>query len=575
MPDDLRTVFGGRRRRPTAPYGQRERADTPSRGSIFGGTGGSTGGTGGSGGSRISLPGGCGGRMGCGATILAILLVLIFLFFQYCGGNLDLGSLLPDLSTTDNSGSGQIATLAPAAPFATYYSPATVPPAGTVAAGNWLVMLYQDADDSILEKDICFDLNEAEKAGSSSRVTVVSQIDRYAGAYTGDGNWTGTKRFLLTQDSNLDKINSQVVADLGELNMSAGSTLVDFVNWAVRTYPAEKYALILSDHGMGWPGGWSDATPKGSVDQSIPLEVNLGDHLFLNELDTALGQIRSQTGINRFELIGMDACLMGQLEVFTMLAPYARYAVASEETEPALGWAYTSFIQALNQNPDMDGAGLGQAIVKSYIEADQKIVDSTAQGDFLSPGSPFGGLFGGGTSSSQLALELGQDSTLTAVDLSKISQLNTSLNRLVFLYQKVKQQNLASSRSYAQSFTNVFGSDVPASYLDLGNLLQIAKQKINTAEINQATDSVMSAIKQAIVAEKHGSKLPGASGIAIYFPNSELYGYRTTGAESYTAIANRFAIESLWDDFLAFHYSGRQFAESDAKPVIPTGNPER
>ena len=45
-----------------------------------------------------------------------------------------------------------------------------------------------------------------------------------------------------------------------------------------------------------------------------------------------------------FELIGMDACLMGHLEVLTMLASHARYAVVSQETEPALGWAYAAFL---------------------------------------------------------------------------------------------------------------------------------------------------------------------------------------------------------------------------------------
>jgi hypothetical protein len=572
MPNDnsQRTIFAGRRRRPDAPSGGRERAETPWR------RGSST-----SSGSRLSLPG-CGGRFGCGGTILAIILVLIVVSLQYCGGSFDIGSLfsdigslLPDLNTTDITSSGQIGTMPAAAPFATYYpqvTSQTVIPTATAGGSKWLVMLYQDADDSVLEKDICLDLNEAEKAGSSAQVTVVSQLDRYAGAYTGDGNWTTTKRFLITQDNNLDKLSSQEISNLGEANMASGKTLVDFATWAIKTYPADRYALILSDHGMGWPGGWSDATPKGSVDSSIPLQVSLGDELFLNELDDALGQIRAQTGLDKFELIGMDACLMGQLEVFTTLAAHARYAVASEEVEPALGWAYTSFIQALNQNPSMDGAALGRAIVKSYIEEDQKVLDSSVRGDFLSQGSPFGGLFGSsdGISSQQLALELGQESTLTAVDLSKIGALNSSLNKLAFLFQSIKQQGLASSRTYAQSFTNIFGSDVPPSYIDLGNFLQIVKQQVNNTAISQAADAVLAAIKQAVVAEKHGAKVPGATGIAIYFPNSELYGHRTTGAESYTAIANRFAVASLWDDFLAYHYSGRKFVESDAKPVVPS-----
>ncbi|MDD4986542.1 MAG: clostripain-related cysteine peptidase, partial [Dehalococcoidales bacterium] len=360
-------------------------------------------------------------------------------------------------------------------------------------------------------------------------------------------------------------------AEPGEVNMSDGKTLVDFATWAIKTYPSDKYVLILSDHGMGWPGGWSDANPKGTGDPGIPLASLLGDELYLHEIDDALSRVRANTGLDKFELIGMDACLMGQLEVFTTLEPHARYAVASEEVEPALGWAYTSFLQELNQNPDMNGAELCQLVVKSYIEDDQSILDSSARGDFLSQGSPFGGLFGpsGGTNPAQMAREIGRSSTLGAVDLSQIGLLNESLNGLVFALQEADQRAIASSRTYAQSFTSIFGSDVSPSFIDLGNFLEIVKQKAGNTRINQAVDAVLAAIDKTVIAEKHGVQKPGATGIAIYFPNSELYRNAAAGAESYTAIAGRFAKQSLWDDFLAYHYTGNQFSQTDTQAVVP------
>ena len=157
-------------------------------------------------------------------------------------------------------------------------------------------MLYQDADDKILEQDIYVDLNEAEKVGSSDRVHIVSQVDRYQAGYQGDGNWSATKRFYVTQDQDLQKVGSQQVADLGELNMSDGDTLVDFVTWAVETFPADKHALIMSDHGMGWPGGWSDPAPGGRGDPSIPLSAKLGDELYLRIMDTLLKRMESRRG---------------------------------------------------------------------------------------------------------------------------------------------------------------------------------------------------------------------------------------------------------------------------------------
>jgi hypothetical protein len=446
-----------------------------------------------------------------------------------------------------------------------------VPPSTAAEGQTWLVMLYQDADDKMLEQDIYVDLNEAERVGSSDRVHIVAQIDRFRAGYRGDGDWSSARRFYVTQDDDLQRVRSQQVADLGEVNMSDGATLVDFVTWAVETFPADKHVLILSDHGMGWPGGWSDPAPGGAGDPSIPLSSALGDVLYLMELDEALEEIRARTGLEGFELIGMDACLMGHLEVFSALAPHARYAVASQETEPALGWAYTAFLEALKENPDMDGAGLGRLIVESYIQADQRILDEQARAELLRQGSPLGGLFGlfGEVTAEQLTQQMEQNVTLTAVDLAAVPELLEGVNELSFRLQEESQPVVARARTYAQSFTSVFGGNVPPSYIDLGNFVQLLKRESANSNVTQAADGVLAALNRAVIAEKHGPDKPGASGVSIYFPNSQLYGSPVTGPESYTAVARRFADASLWDDFLAYHYTGRAFERTTSVIAVP------
>ncbi len=446
-----------------------------------------------------------------------------------------------------------------------------IPPSTSSEGQTWLVMLYQDADDKILEQDIYVDLNEAERVGSSDRVHIVAQVDRFRAGYQGDGDWSSAKRFYITQDDDLQRVHSQEVTDLGEVNMSDGNTLVDFVTWAVETFPADKYVLIMSDHGMGWPGGWSDPAPGGRGDPSIPLSSALGDELYLMELDEALDEIRARSGPDQFELIGLDACLMGHLEVFSALAPHARYAVASQETEPALGWAYAGFLKALKENPDLSGAELARLIVRSYIQDDQRIVDDQARAELLSRGSPMGGLFSllGGATAEQVAQQMEQSITLTAVDLGAIRELIDSVNDLSFSLQDANQPVVARARTYAQSFTSVFGSNVPPSYIDLGNFVQLLKKESNNRSVVQAADRVLASLDKAVIAERHGPKKPGATGVSIYFPNSQLYGSPITGPESYTAIAHRFADESLWDDFLAFHYTGRPFEPATSAIVVP------
>ena len=65
----------------------------------------------------------------------------------------------------------------------------------------------------------------------------------------------------------------------------------------------------------------------------------------LDEINTAL----SNAG-TKFDFVGFDACLMATYETAVMLNNHADYMIASEETEPGIGWYYTDWITALSEN---------------------------------------------------------------------------------------------------------------------------------------------------------------------------------------------------------------------------------
>lgn len=564
------------RRRKTNTDGQRDRAEAPKRDRPSGPSRPSSGGSSGGGGYKprpsgggLSLPGG-GGKLSPLVVILIVIALAIcgIPISMLTGGDDDADSAAqPVFTDTDTSSSNQSSQTA--------NEPLPTLSASGPSDQTWTVMLYQDADDKILEEDIFLDLNEAERIGSSDNVQIVAQLDRFSSGFSGDGNWTTARRYFITRDNDLQAISSELVEDLGEVNMADSQTLVDFVVWAVANYPADKYVLIMSDHGAGWPGGWSDPDPSTPTDRSLPITAALGNDLYLMEIDQALSEIRAQTSIDQFELIGMDACLMGGIEIFSALAPHARYAVASQEVEPALGWAYAGFLQELVANPGINGGDLGRLIVDSYIRDDQRILDPEERAGLLGGGNPLGGLFGlfGGpsnVSTQQLVQQMEQNVTLTAVDLSQIPPLVDSINNLSLTLTNESQQMIAQNRTRAQSFTSVFGSNVPPSYIDLGHFAQLLAQNSSNGQVDQAVDDVLAAINQAVIAEKHGPNKPGSTGISIYFPNSQLYGNPITGPQSYTAVANTFTNASLWDDFLAFHYTGEPFSAGDAGAAIPT-----
>jgi len=559
---DQPSVDVERRRKADKPT---ERAEAPIRRQTGGGEGGPSRPSGGGG---INIP--SKGKMGgCGGILILIVIIVYYLMSGGGGGNQETSAPLLEPPTESNPIVQNLPTSTP--------RPTRVPVVGQTGQ-KWLVMLYQDADDQVLEQDIFVDLNEAERAGSTDRVAIVAQLDRYRGAFQGDGNWTSTRRYLVTQDNDLNTIHSQMVGDLGEVNMADGNTLVDFVTWAMETYPADRYVLVLSDHGMGWPGGWSDPAPASSDNSRAPLASAMGgDFLFLSEIDQALGQIRQQTGLEKFDIIGMDACLMSQLEVYAALQPHAQIALASEEVEPSLGWAYTSFLQELVDNPDMSSQQLAADVVSSYVDQDQRIVDDQARQDFLRQGSPMGGFFGiSQVSAAQLAQQIKREATLTAVDLEALPNLMTQFNNFTYILQNEDQSVVATARNYAQSYTSVFGKQSVASYIDLGNFVQLVSKEANSSKLTQAVTTLLETMHNAVLAEKHGSSRPGSTGIAIYFPNSTLYNSPYTGPQSYNLLAERFVKTSLWDDFLAFHYNDRSFRSDAIEVVAPSaGMPSR
>lgn len=546
-----------RRRQGEGPVG---RADAPQRES-GGGQGGGLPPSGPNLPSFGGLPSRGGQIGGCGTVIVLLLVVGYYLLTG--GQGLNSGGTTDQTVPQDNSLNQPADQSIPASNY--------TPPVPAVSGNQtWTVMLYQDADDQVLEKDIFLDLNEAERVGSSKNVNIVAQIDRYQGAFQGDGNWTSARRYYVTQDNDLNAIHSQMVQDLGEVDMSRGQTLVDFVTWAAQNYPANHYVLILSDHGMGWPGGWSDAAPGGSDNSGVPLTDQLGKNLYLMELGSALQQARSQAGINKFDIVGMDACLMSQLEVMAALQPNADYAVGSEEVEPSIGWAYAAFLGGLVTNPDMSAADLSKLMVQSYILDDQRILDPAARADFMRGGSVMGGYFDSSSvSADQLSAQISRDATMSAIDLRALPDLMQSFNTFSYQLQNEDQQLVAEARNYAQSYTSLFGREVPPSYIDLGNFVLLMQANTTDDRTKNAADAVMASLKRVVVAEKHGPSRKGSTGLAIYFPNSTLYSSPVAGPQSYTQIASTFAAESLWDDFLAFHYLDRNFDATAAQPYVP------
>jgi hypothetical protein len=409
-------------------------------------------------------------------------------------------------------------------------------PSDTSNLPEWTIIVYADADDDVLEQDIWFDVNEMELVGSTPQMNVVVQIDRAEGAFDGDGNWTDTRRLYITQDDDLGFIASPVVESIGEADMGDPRTLVDFITWSIRNYPAKKYALVMSDHGGGWTGGFSD--------------LESGSALSMAHITNAIEQVQGSMAGQKFEIIGFDACLMGMIEVYGSLYPYTNYMVASEEVIPASGWSYAAWLGQLAQNPSMDGREASQIIVSTYI-VDDTILKLRA--------------------SSAEINEIEADTTLSAIESARMPEVIRAMNQFIATLSTIDQEWVAQGRAYSRSYYSIFGEDVPPAFIDLGNFAEIMATT-NDPSIQKANDQLRSAISAAVIAEKHGDRMAGSTGISFHFPISDIYILTEFTDETlvrYADDAKKFLEQSTWDEFLAFHYTGEAFIPQQGQAVVP------
>ena len=253
---------------------------------------------------------------------------------------------------------------------------------------DWTIMVYMAGDNNLSAAGDS-DLAEMRQVGSTERVQVVVEFDN-----AGDA---GTRRIRIAKDG-----VGEVVARLGETDSGSPVVLSNFIAWAAQHYPAQRYALILWNHGNGWaptevdriaravasPGysereiGERSASPlgrvmfRGSLERIFSLATP-GERAICSDdgsghsLDTIeLGRVMAR-GVEaigqKFDLLGMDACLMSNIEVAYQLKDHVRYIVASEENEPADGWPYDRVLGRITAHPEMETAQFAQSIVSDYI----------------------------------------------------------------------------------------------------------------------------------------------------------------------------------------------------------------
>ncbi len=295
-----------------------------------------------------------------------------------------------------------------------------------------------------------------------------------------------------------------------EKNMGTGSmvdpdTLSDFIRYCAQRYPANRKMLILWDHGGGSVTGFGyDEKIRGS------------GAMDLRDLDKALAD-----GGTDFEFIGFDACLMGTVETALTMAPYADYLLASEETEPGVGWYYTSWLNALSKNTSLPATELGKLICDGFVDDCRRKCP-------------------------------GQATTLSLTDLGELSAtVPESFTAFAQSTGEMLDNDGYAQVSNARSSSREFAADQRLDQVDLVHMSLL----LDTPESRELAEAILSAVKY----NRTSSSMTNAYGLSVYFP------YRRTSqlnaaVENYDAVGISPAYARCIEQFCIMQSAGQGMA---------------
>jgi hypothetical protein len=412
---------------------------------------------------------------------------------------------------------------------------------------SWTVMTYLAGDNNLDSAGVT-DLGEMKKVGSTNNLNLVAQFDRRAASRQ-------TRRYFLKKSTSLE---DDAVQNLGETNTGDPKVLSDFVLWSVKNYPADRYMLVVWNHGNGWDdedvyrlargsvganvtrrGSVVDRAPKDKgIDVSmrrlrviaggkfrrslfsssvktavrtrgIAYDDNAKDFLDNLELKGVLLTAKKAIGRN-LDVLGLDACLMSMAEVGFENRVAVDFTAGSEQTEPGDGWPYNTILNDLAKNPKMSARDLARTVVKRYLAS-----------------------YDASSGVTQAACDLAESATLLQAVNKLADVLRGSLG------DPVSRAGVILSRTQAQSYET-------KDYVDLQDLCELFLTNCAANnKITAAARAVIAAIKKYVIASgAKGSELANSHGVSIHFPNDP--------GQPLSPLYARldWAKEGRWDEFL-------------------------
>ncbi len=390
---------------------------------------------------------------------------------------------------------------------------------------EWTILTYIQADNN-LSPFASLNINAMLEATYNGKVNKLVQWIKP------EGNLVG--RYSMQNDG---KIRTEDILPVAS-TINHETAVVDAMHWAVKNHPAKKYMLVFWNHGSGiidylnYPmrrfngpimrpwleiPGLAPRTQRG-----ILYSDNQKNFMNNMQLKNALRTIKEDVLGRSIDIVGMDACLMAMLEVGYQIKDYANILVASQNSEPGIGWIYDGFLKPLTKQPsEFTPYKLAHEIVTSYRKYYHNKLSFITQ---------------------------------SAIDLKLIDQTKQAVDNICREFYRCKRINAAETINTMKRARFIAVKFDTRAFVDLCSLLQgiiktnnlkiknpkksMSYHYINALKrFNKKAGIAIKTIKEAIIANTAGASFKQAQGISIYFPQKSIH-------KSYNNVT--FSKESRW-----------------------------
>ena len=424
-----------------------------------------------------------------------------------------------------------------------------LPAAAFALPAKWTVLIYGHADHN-LTTAMRDDLLEMEQAGSSEDFNIVVQVDINT-KDRGTKLWkfknkidpkkfNGVNRLLIGEDTDGRKVtfHSEIIESLSESNsMDDPAVLKDFIKWGMAKYPAERYGLVLWNHGGQFLGYGGDT-------QNASLKHGVG--LTTQQIRSTLTDALIGTAVNKFDFIGFDTCLMGGAEVLGDFSTLCDVFFACPELDFGDGWDYAATLNYLKANPDVDMATFGREEVGFWNSHHGEAMDQTHKVHAAYDMGKYDAF------AISFKLFSGQLKEYGLTDGDVIPRLRAEATHYSI-----------SNRSEAKS---------PTHFIDLGDFAKnIANAPVN-ADLKNASLNLVQSIDDMVLAKSTGSMRTHVSGISIAYPYN-IENWVEYYQKIYDEISFTKGLGADWRRFMELY--GVMSLSDTTAPVLAAGDKSR